>query len=270
MPEPSLQQRAYAMIMQRIVGGQLAPGARISEPDLAKELGMSRTPVRDAVTQLQCEGLVERTPRYGTFVRELTERDMAELYELREGLESHAARLAAERIRPDDLDRLRRLCEEMQAVAEGLCASNAEQLDDAGMRRFMAAEMGFHGLIIHAAGNSRITKVVAESHVLSGIFSRRRQAHNLLVVSSASEDHRQVLSALETGDGEAAAKCVAEHIRKSKTRTLNHRRHLREQGVAPASIFTMMPQELVEELNRIEQDLGEPEPDAQGGKAHAK
>jgi GntR family transcriptional regulator of vanillate catabolism len=60
-----LQERAYKLILDRIARGSLPPGARLSEPDLAEEIGISRTPVRDAVTQLQCEGLIERMPRYG-------------------------------------------------------------------------------------------------------------------------------------------------------------------------------------------------------------
>ena len=250
-----LQERAYRLILDRIVRGSLPPGGRLSEPDLAQEIGISRTPVRDAVTQLQCEGLIERKPRYGTFVRELNENDIRELYELREGLESFAAGLAAERISEGDLQRLEGLLEKTGDIADSLKQSGAEELSGGPMRTFLAADMGFHAIIIQAAGNFRITKIIAQSHILSGIFSRQRISHRLGLVRKVVKSHSLILKALENHDPKAASDQVASHIRQSKQNSLMYHGYRSNHAKAKEMAFALMPRQVVRELNKIESDM---------------
>jgi len=250
-----LQERAYRLILDRIVRGSLPPGGRLSEPDLADEIGISRTPVRDAVTQLQCEGLIERKPRYGTFVRELNENDIKELYELREGLESFATGLAAERISEGDLERLAGLLEKTMSIADSLKRSGAEELSGGPMRTFLAADMGFHAIIIQSAGNFRITKIIAQSHILSGIFSRQRISHRLEVVRKVVKSHSLILKALENHDPEAASEAVASHIRQSKHNSLMYHGYKSNHAKAQEVALGLMPREVARELNRIERDM---------------
>jgi len=250
-----LQEKAYRLILDRIVRGSLPPGGRLSEPGLADEIGISRTPVRDAVTQLQCEGLIERKPRYGTFVRELDENDIRELYELREGLESFATGLAAERISEEGLERLAGLLKKTRSIADSLKKSGAEELSGGPLRTFLAADMGFHAIIIQSAGNFHITKIIAQSHILSGIFSRQRISHRLDVVQKVVKSHGLILHALQCHDPEAASNEVAAHIRQSKQNSLMYHGHISNHIKAHEIAFGLMPREIVRELNRIESDM---------------
>jgi len=267
MNELSLQERAYRLIQQEIVTGALRPGSRISEPELAARLGISRTPVRDAVTQLQFQGLIDRIPRYGTFVRKMGDNDIVELYELREALESYAAALAARRISPEDLKRLEGLCEETHAIARKLHDSPGEILEGSPLRRFLAVETGFHSLIVQSARNHRIAKVIADSHVLVGIFGAWRCEHDIHAVAMAYKQHKSILDALQRGDPAAAAAATASHITTSKELTLAGRQRAAESAAdKPENVIaSMMPRDLVEELDRIEHSLADRVPDDQPG-----
>ena len=102
----SLGSRAYQELKQIILEGQVAPGKKLKEGDLAEALGISRTPVREAINRLEKEGLVEIFPQRGAFVVEFTEKDVFELFLIRENLEGLAARLAAEKISESSLAKL--------------------------------------------------------------------------------------------------------------------------------------------------------------------
>src|SRR5271169_1260355 len=103
----NLKIHAYEHIRKRLLSGDLAPGASLSPALLAKEIGISHTPVREAISQLESEGLVERLPRLGARVRLIDRRELEELFELRETLEADAAAWAAERISEEQIVALR-------------------------------------------------------------------------------------------------------------------------------------------------------------------
>jgi len=136
--------------------GRLSAGSQISEPKLAKMLGIGRTPVREAIQQLQVEGLVERVPRRGTVVRVPKRMDIVDLYELREGLEGYSVKLSARRISSEDLATLRSLCNQIRTIAEEMEKTGRRALDGSGMHRFLAADMGYHLLLISSTGNRHI------------------------------------------------------------------------------------------------------------------
>jgi DNA-binding GntR family transcriptional regulator len=105
-PKASLKQRAYDHIRQKLMSGVLIGGSRISDAELAEEIGISRTPVREAIIQLETEGVIEQIPRFGSFIRMLSREELIHLYELREVLEGHNAAMAAERATPEEVRRL--------------------------------------------------------------------------------------------------------------------------------------------------------------------
>src|SRR5580704_7630282 len=112
---PTLKQHAYKLIRKRLLSGSLPPGGRLSDDALAKELGISRSPVREAISQLTSEGLVEYRPRSGAYVRVPEPRELAEWYETRIALEGFAVMRAAERITEPQLSELAQLSDEMLA-----------------------------------------------------------------------------------------------------------------------------------------------------------
>jgi DNA-binding GntR family transcriptional regulator len=250
----SLTQKAYEHVQASIFSGKLKAGVVISEATLAKELGISRTPVGEAIRQLASEGLVEQVPRYGTIVRPIDRRELLELYEMREALESYAAGRAAEHMTSEVLTRLRQFCDVMKAIAEELRVGNTGELDEAGLRRFLAADMAFHLLIIEASGNRRMIQVVKNMRTLSRVFRMKRIRHDLRVVRQAHDFHLRILEALRQGDATAARQLMAEHIGRSKQDALARLDHA--SPAAEGDVLRELPADVLRELDLIEQVNG--------------
>lgn len=217
----SLHEKAYSFIQQQILTGRLAAGAAISEVALARQIGVSRTPVREAIGQLVAEGFLERIPGRGVVVVQPTREDLVELYELREALEVYAVgKVARQRPSASELVVLREACDEIRRMAEQLRHSGRERLDDAEMQAFLATDLKFHMLLLRLAGNRRIMKVVADTRLLTRIFSYRREGHDAAQLESIHAYHSQILDAVEAGDAEAAMQRLREHIRVSRQERL--------------------------------------------------
>ena len=257
MSNGTLRQQAYRQLQHRILSGRVPSGSLVSELSLAKELGMSRSPVREAIQQLQIEGLVEQVPRRGTIVRSPQRRDIVELYELREAVESYAACRAAERIGATDLAMLDTLCREIEGIANELRQAGAESLDAPMMQRFLTADMGFHTVLIRASGNRRIMKIIGDSHVMTRIFVTRifGTPHDLKKVNAAHRYHGRILQVVKQSDGEAARQLMIEHVRGSLQDTLQQYDRLQTQHDISRPIPLHLPKDVLAELNRIEADL---------------
>src|ERR1700761_1537979 len=151
----SMRKRAYLHIQKLLLSGKLEAGSGISEQMLAKDLGSSRTPIREAMNQLAAEGLLEQSPNGGMIVTQLGREDIIELYELREALEVYAVgKIARTPLRPVDRDRLQSLVEEISVFRKELEESGNEALDEAQMSRLLACDLGFHALLMSLAFNS--------------------------------------------------------------------------------------------------------------------
>jgi DNA-binding GntR family transcriptional regulator len=248
-------QKAFEHVRERIISGAFPPGGVISESTVAKELGVSRTPVGEALRELAGVGLVEQVPRFGTIVRRITRREIVELYELREGLEPHAVALAVARITPVDVERLQRLCDRLESFLVELRESRQEALTGQALREFLAADMAFHTILIHAAGNRRIAKVVRDSHVMTELFGTQRLVHDQRIVADVCRYHSRTLTAVVHGDAETAKAVSAEHIRASLTHTLES---LDRQRTGDDLSTVALPDDVREELRRIEGGLEHP------------
>ncbi len=217
----SLHEKAYAFIQQQILTGRLTAGAAISEVALARQIGVSRTPVREAIGQLVAEGFLERIPGRGVVVVQPTRDDLVELYELREALEVYAVgKVARQRPAASELAVLREACDEIRRMADELRRSGRERLNDGEMQAFLATDLKFHMLLLRLAGNRRIMKVVADTRLLTRIFSYRREGHDAAQLESIHRYHSQILDAVEAGDHAAAMERLREHIRVSRQERL--------------------------------------------------
>ncbi len=192
----SLRQLAYESIRTDILGGDLAPGTPISEAERAESLGISRTPVREAMQQLAQDGLIEVFPKRGTFVARMSARDARESFELREAVETFAARLAAERRTADDLDRMRAA---LTDVPMGGRDSRYARLAD------------FHRLIVHAARNRYLEQ--AFDGTTDRIDLASRLAARIPLPQPPDASHHAILDAIERGDGPAAEASMRRHLR---------------------------------------------------------
>jgi DNA-binding GntR family transcriptional regulator len=200
LEEPSsLAEKAYYAIRDRIVSLRLRPGAVINERALIEDLGIGRTPVREALRRLAQEQLVEVYPRRGMFVTTVEIRDLASLCEVRSVLESHAAGLAATRATEDDRLRLSALVDELD---------RHEQLDHPAL---MALDERIHRTIYAAAHNPFLAQTLEEYYVLA-----LRIWHLALDQASGLEaavrSHRPLLAAIVRGDADGAAKIMRRHV----------------------------------------------------------
>lgn len=139
MTTASLTQTVYRHLQDQLISGNLLTGSLVSEKKLAAELGVSRTPVGNAIKRLVAEGLMEQVPRYGTIVKAATRRDIEENYELREAIEPYAVRKAAGRITKPQLEQLSVLCRAIQELVEELDSTDAVVLEGDSLQSFFAA-----------------------------------------------------------------------------------------------------------------------------------
>src|SRR4029077_9759235 len=153
-PAP-LRQSVYEALVELVVGGRLRPGEHLVETELARQLGVSRQPVREALHRLEAEGWGDLRPNQGAFVHVPTDQEVDQLLDVRELLEVETARLAARTVTPDQLARLRALCRDGEAAVAG-----------GDTERFVSLNNSFHAALAEVGGNA----VLAE---LSAIVGRR-------------------------------------------------------------------------------------------------
>ena len=218
----SIRRKAYLSIQRKIASGEFPAGKSLSELALASELGISRTPVREALSQLVAEGFLEQTPNRGAVVVQLTRQDVVNLYELREALEVYAiGKVARRQVQETDLERLRLLADDVLTFKRELEQSGKPALDEPQMQRFINADLAFHAMLIREAANARILKIVNETRLLIRIFGMRHQGHMASELDVIWQAHRNLLQAVELRDVDRAQKLMTEHIQTSQRERLD-------------------------------------------------
>lgn len=212
--------KAYELLKQRVVGGSYAPGAQLKEEHLARELEVSRTPVRVALKRLVDDGLATADPNRGVRVAEWTEFDIEETFDLRGLLEAHAAGLAARRGGAELADRLDDLNTQMDnAIAEGGTAlpGSLQQINSR-----------FHRAILEASGSPRL-RTMLEGLIDMPIVIRSHFISTLQDKQQSLQHHRDLAAAIRAGDAELARQVMQLHLRVAAHR---FRRQRNEFGVA--------------------------------------
>ena len=213
MPPTTLRQQAYQHLRKRLLSGDLAAGTQLSEPELAKQLGMSRTPVREALRQMENEGLLDYAPRFGAMVR-MPERDeLDEMYAVREALESYAAAEAARKISPLDLEQLEGAFQKMCDVAGSVTGNGNAVLDGPQLSEFVQADIDFHKVIITAAGNRYMTKILDDTRLLVRVFTATFWQYNAEKLTEAIEFHQRLLTAMQDRDSASAQRATIDAMR---------------------------------------------------------
>ena len=220
--EISIREKAYLHIQQLVAGGKLQAGSAISELQLAKDLGSSRTPIREAMNQLAAEGMLEQAAGGGMLVAHIKRDDIVELYELREALEVYAvARVAAMPLRAEDKHRLQELIDAIGVLHKELVKSRKALLNEAQMERFIAFDLGFHALLMSMTHNTRLQKIINDTRLLISVFAIRRGGHDLPTLKSIQQYHQKILDAVVAQNLEAAMTALSEHIRASQQERLH-------------------------------------------------
>jgi len=198
---PHLAISIHDALKRAILAGQFRPSERINQEQIARELGVSRTPVREALHSLAREGLVELQPRRGAFVSAFGEREVSEIYELRELLEPHAVAIACLRATPAQVEAVRRL------------ASEIERTTSSDMERAFVLNRDFHQRLCEPCHNRLLIaflETVWSQQSAINIFAYQRQSAEAMRRTYAQ--HREIVEAFATRDSERTRELVRRHI----------------------------------------------------------
>ena len=196
----TLSEQVLDQLREDILSGELAAGEVLGEVALAESFGVSRGPVREALSRLASEGLVTLVPRRGAEVTRLTREEFLDAYQVREALETLAIRLAVPRIDAEVLERLRELHQEMIGHA-----------DKHEVKDFFEANAAFHGLLVSASGNRKLQELYRLLLGQMGRYLARSLALRGTIEKSITE-HAAILDAIEASDTARAVKLIADHI----------------------------------------------------------
>jgi DNA-binding GntR family transcriptional regulator len=211
-----LTAKAYRSIRRMILDGGLQPGQRMSHRILSENLGIGRSPVRDAILQLEAEGLVVQRGQKGVLLRELTPKELGDIYELRLVIEPFLAERAALLANVTHLAELRRICEECNDIAArpdlaGWFATEAHRL------RVSQLDMLFHTTILDASGNSIATKFFGSAQVLALTFawyqSNGQPEGFAARIGPTATEHQAVFDAILARDPAAARERMRDHVK---------------------------------------------------------
>jgi DNA-binding GntR family transcriptional regulator len=204
-----LKDWACETIKKMILNAEVEAGEQLHIETLSEQMGISRTPIREALLRLESEGLVRSASRVGFFVQEVTKQDLNELFELREILESYAAAKAAPLIRDEEIEIIGNL--QNQAV---------KAVQSGNLKRFIETDIALHSLILNNSKNQRLMKMLESIKDLT--YRERilslRSARN---VEESLKEHQKIFEALKRRDGNLAGQMMREHISAIKERLLS-------------------------------------------------
>jgi DNA-binding GntR family transcriptional regulator len=200
----------YNALLEGILRGDLAPGAQLNADNLAQQLRVSTTPVRDALNRLAKDGIVVKLPYQGWFVRRFEQKEIREVYEVRAGLECFIVRLACQRITPEEIEQLR----QHQSTGE-------QALERGDLEAYRLYNQELHAAILRAARNAELAAVASQVSLKTQMLSSRTirlEGRPRLAI----EEHRQILEAIARRDVPAAQELMEHHILGAMEDMLRH------------------------------------------------
>ena len=224
----NLYEEAYERIRHMLLYGEIAVGSRISSVELSKNLGISRTPIREAIRRLASEGLVKQISGYGAFMQMPTREELIELYDMREVLESYAAAEAAVRITDAELKELGDCCAQWRDMILQLRRLKGQGLISRLYNRWITTDERFHEVLLTASRNRLLHKAVSDMRLLSRTLDLRRLDNNslpLITFYSAAwtyRHHASLVRALRRRNAELARSWMGRQIRTGKQLHLEH------------------------------------------------
>lgn len=204
-----LRDIVFSALREAILSGEFKPGERLMEVQLAEEMGVSRTPVREAIRKLELEGLVVMIPRKGAYVSGLTLKDVADVFEIRGSLEGLAAGLAAERITNDEIEDLEKILKELALAVE-----------KGDMDTTIKKDAEFHQILFSATRNERLAQII--NNLKEHIDRFRVQSFtNPARMKSVIEEHQKIVDAIKDRNADSAEKLAKDHIYKVEYNVMN-------------------------------------------------
>lgn len=195
-----LRDVVFNTLRQAILKGDLKPGERLMEIQLATKLGVSRTPVREAIRKLELEGLVLMVPRKGAEVAQITEKSMVDVLEIRRALEELAVRLACERMTPEGLETLKQAEERFEEV-----------LGKEDITTVAGADVEFHDTILRATDNQKLIQLLSQfreqMYRYRVEYLKREECHPQVI-----KEHQDIIQTIENRNKDEAAEYICNHI----------------------------------------------------------
>lgn len=195
-----LRDVVFNTLRQAILRGELKPGERLMEIQLANKLGVSRTPIREAIRKLELEGLVLMIPRRGAEVAEITEKSLRDVLEVRKALEELAVELACDRMTEEDVAELKEAAKEFEQTLEG-----------GDVTEYAEADVKFHDIIYFATDNQRLIQLLynlrEQMYRYRVEYLKRKEVHPILL-----KEHDYIIQCVEMHDKENAKKAICTHI----------------------------------------------------------
>ena len=204
----SLASAVQQAIEQAILSGEFAPGSKLVEAALAERLGVSRGPIREAFRMLDEIGLVYTEKNRGVFVRDMSLREAAEIFDVRAALEEMVGRQLAVSIRPEQLQEINQL---LDAMTQAVAGQDANQ--------YHLLNLQFHDRLVEMTANRRLQGIYRKLTKELSLF-RRRNLGGSGVLPLSEQGHRQIVSAIASGNAEVAGRAMAAHVLGSKQRSL--------------------------------------------------
>ena len=195
-----LRDVVFNTLRQAILRGELKPGERLMEIQLANKLGVSRTPIREAIRKLELEGLVLMIPRKGAEVAEITEKSLRDVLEVRRALEELAVELVCEKITKEQI-------QELKDAAEGF----KEALKDGDITGIAEADVKFHDIIYMATDNQKLIQLLnnlrEQMYRFRVEYLKRSDFHQQLI-----DEHEEIIETIESGQKDRAVQVVCQHV----------------------------------------------------------
>ena len=198
----NLRDQTYDIIKNMIILREIEPGKKINEEHIAREIQVSRTPIREALCRLENEGIVRIIPRRGAFVSDLTETNVKEILLIREVLEGLVTRLAVENMDQKTLEKLTKVLEKVRTIPE----------TDRELIHYTRSEVDFHALLLDASNNQMLKNMMEIINAHLQIIRLR----TVVIPERARKtvkEHQQILQAIEDGDADAAEELMRKHVR---------------------------------------------------------
>ena len=195
-----LRDVVFNTLRQAILRGELKPGERLMEIQLANKLGVSRTPIREAIRKLELGGLVLMIPRKGAEVAEITEKSLRDVLEVRRALEELAVELVCEKITDEQIQDLKDAAEEFK-----------ESLKDGDITRIAEADVKFHDVIYMATDNQKLIQLLnnlrEQMYRYRVEYLKRSDFHQQLI-----DEHEEIIETIESGQKDRAVQVVCQHV----------------------------------------------------------
>lgn len=256
MAKPGLQftTRVYDRIRKGLESGEWLGGHELSETVLARELKVSRTPVREAIRRLESEGFISSLPKRGTLVRRPTRQDILELFQLREALEAFAAAEAARIITDEELGEMERLLGQMVAARKSAMASSPDELV-AIVQTYWTLDAALHMVLLRSIGNRRILKVVADCRIMTQLMGYPKESLQVFVANweRTNAEHAEMVRVLREHDPEKARAWMAKHLQEARERSLAFYDQLGQREAMDAMPAPEWPEHVREVIRKLEE-----------------